>query len=89
MSLDTLRRRLGWWLLGWKHHDVDIKQGDWITHVGWRHAPVQVVDFNDALCAVAVRLGTNGGIVVWPMDPTSRVVQKPASDGARAREQGR
>ena len=76
LRLECLRRRFAWWLLGLKHHDVSIRDGDWIYHVGW-HAPVQVVSSNYALCAVAVRLGPKGGIVVWPMDARSWKTEPP------------
>ncbi len=71
-------RRFAYWLLGYHQMDnVMVQEGDWITHRAWKHGPVQVVSMNWALCAIAVRLGKNGGIIVWPMDKRSRVVDKP------------
>lgn len=77
LMLERLCRRLGFWLLGHRSMTASIRNGDWITHRGWTHSPVQVIDINWALGAVAVRLGRIGGTVVWPMDPTSRKVPEP------------
>lgn len=77
--LCNLRNRLAYWLLGFKFHDVSIREGDWITHRGWRYGPVEVVNFNLATRSVAVRLGKDGGIVVWPMDPNSKITHRPRS----------
>lgn len=51
----------------------EIKKGDWVHHPEWRHGPVKVVDMNWALGAVAIQLGENGGIVVWPMRKNMRI----------------
>ena len=74
------KRRLAFRLLGFKMMDTSIANGDWITHRGWRHGPVKVIDQNWALRAVAVQLGRGGGIVVWPMDSGSRKVAAPGAE---------
>lgn len=69
-----LRRRIAFWLLDRELMPPDIKDGDWITHPGWQHGPVQVIDMNWALGAVAIKLGQNGGVVIWPMRKNIRKI---------------
>lgn len=45
--------------------DYSIKKGDAVYHKRWSLTPLEVVDVNWALRAIAVRLGPTGGIVVW------------------------
>lgn len=56
---------------------MDIQNGDWVTHPGWIHGPVKVIDQNWALRAVAIQLGPNGGIVVWPMRADMKRTSSP------------
>lgn len=77
--MGCLRRSLGWWLLGLKHHDLMIRNGDWIRHRAWRHCPVRVVGQNWAIRAVAIQLGERGGVIVVPMDPKSQVAHPIAA----------
>lgn len=70
----AILRRIYFWLSGFEMMPSDIKQGDWVTHPGWSHGPVKVVDMNFALRAVAIQLGEKGGIVVWPMRKNMRLV---------------
>lgn len=60
---------------------MDIQNGDWVTHPGWRHGPVKVIDQNWALRAVAIQLGPNGGIVVWPMRADMKRTSSPNPAG--------
>jgi Lar family restriction alleviation protein len=46
--------------------DYSIKKGDTVYTKTWRLTPLEVVDVNWALSAIAVRLGPDGGVVVWP-----------------------
>lgn len=46
---------------------MNIKNGDWVRHPSWSYGPVKVIDQNWAILAVAIQLGQNGEIVVWPM----------------------
>lgn len=46
--------------------DYSIKAGDRVTNK-WELNTLEVIDVNWALLAVAVRLGPNGGVVVWPV----------------------
>lgn len=46
--------------------DYSIKRGDTVRHPGWPYSDLEVIDVNWALSAIAVRLGPDGGIVVWP-----------------------
>ena len=56
---------------------MNIKNGDWVNHPEWRHGPVKVIDQNWALRAVAIQLGPDGGIVVWPMRKDMRITDAP------------
>lgn len=47
--------------------DYSIKSGDLVTNGKWTLTTLEVIDVNWALMAVAVRLGPNGGVVVWPV----------------------
>lgn len=55
--------------------DFSIKQGDIVKSINWELTPLVVVDVNWALRAVALRLGEQGGIVVWPVAGLRKVVQ--------------
>ena len=85
-TLETLRaafglfcfvRRFAFWLLGFKMMPMNIKNGDWVIHPGWRHGPVKVIDQNWALRAVAIQLGPKGEVVVWPMQKDMRLTDPP------------
>lgn len=56
---------------------IDIQNGDWVIYPRWIHGPVKVIDQNWALRAVAVQLGPNGGIVVWPMRADMKRTSSP------------
>lgn len=45
--------------------DFSIKPGDMVQKDSWEHGPIEVIDVNWALRAVAVRLSPGAGIVVW------------------------
>lgn len=45
--------------------DFSIKPGDMVQKDSWEHGPIEVIDVNWALRAVAVRLTPGAGIVVW------------------------
>ena len=47
--------------------DYSIKQGDIVTSQYYSLATLEIVDVNWALRSVAVRLGPQGAIVVWPV----------------------
>ena len=47
--------------------DYSLKKGDIVTVEHWSLTTLEVVDVNWALMAVALRLGPNGAIVVWPV----------------------
>lgn len=76
-KLECLVRRFAFRLLGCEMMPINIKNGDWVNHPGWRHGPVKVIDQNWALRAVAIQLGPKGGIVVWPMRKAIRVTDSP------------
>lgn len=46
--------------------DYSIRAGDFVTHNRWKHTSLKVVSVNWALLAIAVQLGPDGGVVVWP-----------------------
>lgn len=47
--------------------DYSIKSGDFVTSDNWPYGPLEVLDVNWALRSMAVRLGPDGGVVVWPV----------------------
>ena len=53
--------------------DYSIRKGDIVVHPTWTLTPLEVVDVNWALRAVALRLGPKGGIVVWPISNLRKV----------------
>ena len=53
--------------------DYTLKAGDVVTNGNWTLTSLIVVDVNWALRAIAVRLGENGGVVVWPAKGLRRV----------------
>jgi hypothetical protein len=57
-----------------------LEDGDWILYPNWPR-PVQIVDQNWGIRAIAVRLGTEGGIVVWPMRDACRRCLPPNAPG--------
>lgn len=62
---------------------MGIENGDWVTHPGWIHGPVKVINQNWALRAVAIQLGPKGGIVVWPMDKDMKHAPAPNEKGQK------
>jgi len=62
------------WRLRWFSHlvsyvsdgspDYSVREGDWISHPGWKYGPVKVISLNWAINAGAFQLGDKGGIVV-------------------------
>lgn len=76
-DLRCLVRRFAFRLLGRETMPMNIKNGDWVNHPGWRHGPVRVIDQNWALRSVAIQLGPKGGIVVWPMRKDMRITDAP------------
>lgn len=46
--------------------DYSINKGDTVYTKTWSLTSLEVVDVNWALSAIAVRLGPDGGVVVWP-----------------------
>lgn len=53
--------------------DYSIKRGDVVENDGWTLTTLIVEDVNWALRAVALRLGADGGLVVWPANGLRKV----------------
>jgi hypothetical protein len=83
VDLHGLVRRFAFRLLGREMMPMNIKNGDWVDHPGWRHGPVKVIDQNWSLRAVAIQLDPKGGIVVWPMRKDMRITDAPNVEVAR------
>lgn len=60
--------------------DFTLKKGDIVYSPLWGDGvkPLEIIDTNWALRAVAVRLAKDGAIVVWPVGGLSRVAAKQA-----------
>lgn len=66
--------------------DYSIKKGDIVYSKTWGGGkePVEVVNINWALKAIAVKLSPNGGIVVWPIEGmTKERFYENAKEGAQ------
>lgn len=53
--------------------DFSLKSGDIVTNGKWELTDLIVEDVNWALRAIALRLGNDGGIVIWPVNGLRRV----------------
>lgn len=59
---------------GTEEIDYSLKPGDIVVNDGWGLTTLTVVDVNWALRAAAVRLGPDGGTVVWPVASLRKAV---------------
>lgn len=55
--------------------DYGMQAGDLVTHQGWKHGPVKVVDINWALSSMAILLNPEkpNSLVVWPVWGAKRI----------------